>query len=115
VTPPNAVNVTGSAVMTEADLQSQPLDITVELVVVADYELSQVFDGNYERILEYYIPFMWDINMKYKTLPSTRISLQLNGIVVIAVRFKFQDVTLMLECMSNVQKFTAESSRSAFC
>jgi len=60
------------------------IDATVEFVIVADKEFCDVFSHDYQRILEYFIVMMWDVNLRYKTLPRARISWQLNGIVAIA-------------------------------
>jgi len=55
------------------------------MVIVCDKEFGDIFGHNNQRILEYFTVYMWDVNMRYKTLPSNNISFRINGIVVISV------------------------------
>jgi len=59
----------------------------VELVLVCDKELSELFDYDEKKLLDYFTIALWDMNLRYKTLPSVDISIRLNGIVIISVRY----------------------------
>jgi len=65
--------------------QASSVKNIVELVIVCDKELSELFNYDEKKLLDYYTIALWDINLRYKTLPSVDISIRLNGIVVISV------------------------------
>ena len=60
-------------------------DVVVELVIVCDKALSDVFGQDRQRILNYWTVFLWDVNMRYKTLRTDSVSFRLNGLVMISV------------------------------
>ncbi|XP_037033578.1 A disintegrin and metalloproteinase with thrombospondin motifs 9-like [Bradysia coprophila] len=53
----------------------------VELVIVTDKEFGDIFQQDYFKILNYLTAFLWDVNMRYKTLLNTDISFRLNGLL----------------------------------
>jgi len=55
---------------------------------VCDKEFGDIFGQNNQKILNYFTVYMWDVNMRYKSLPSDNISFRINGIVLISVRFR---------------------------
>jgi len=63
----------------------ESVDAVVETVIVCDKEFGDVFGHNNQKILEYLTVYMWDVNMRYKTLPSVNISFRITGIIVISV------------------------------
>ncbi|ODN06442.1 Venom metalloproteinase 3 [Orchesella cincta] len=60
------------------------VDAIVELLVVCDKEFGDVFQHDRAKILEYFTVYFWDVNLRYKTLPSNNISFRVTGIVVIS-------------------------------
>ncbi|CAL8143695.1 unnamed protein product [Orchesella dallaii] len=64
--------------------QINGVDAVVELLVVCDKEFGDVFQHNRVRILDYLTVYFWDVNLRYKTLPSNNISFRVTGVVVIA-------------------------------
>ncbi|ODN06444.1 A disintegrin and metalloproteinase with thrombospondin motifs 13 [Orchesella cincta] len=60
------------------------VNAVVEVVVVCDKEWGDVFQHDRKKILDYWTLYFWDINLRFKTLPSNSISFRVNGIVVIS-------------------------------
>lgn len=58
----------------------------VEVLVVIDKELGDVFQGNYGKIVDYLSIYFWDINTRYKSLWSVDISFRFSEVLVIRVR-----------------------------
>jgi hypothetical protein len=56
----------------------------VELVIVCDKEFSDAFGQDKKRVLDYLTVYMWDFNLRYKSLPSNSISFRVSGIVMIS-------------------------------
>jgi len=75
-------NISSNGTMMSA---AESVDAVVEMVIVCDKEFGDIFGHNNQKILEYLTVYMWDVNMRYKTLPSVNLSFRITGIVVISV------------------------------
>lgn len=51
-----------------------------------DKELGDLFQQNYQKIVDYLTVYFWDVNMRYKTLWSVDLSIRVNGILIMDVR-----------------------------
>ncbi|XP_021953584.1 uncharacterized protein LOC110850459 [Folsomia candida] len=54
----------------------------IEIVIVVDKEFGDLFSHNYQRIVDYLTVYFWDVNIRYKTLPSLDISFRVNGLLI---------------------------------
>ncbi|ODM87830.1 Venom metalloproteinase 3 [Orchesella cincta] len=52
--------------------------------MVCDKEFGDVFQHDRVKILDYLTVYFWDINLRYKTLPSINLSFRVTGVVVIS-------------------------------
>jgi hypothetical protein len=57
----------------------------VEIVLVVDKDLGDVFRQNYNAVVDYLAVYFADVNMRYKTLPSVDISFQVNAVLIMKV------------------------------
>lgn len=57
----------------------------IEIVIVVDKEFGDLFSHNYQRIVDYLTVYFWDVNIRYKTLPSLDISFRVNGLLIMEV------------------------------
>lgn len=57
----------------------------IEVVIVVDKEFGDLFSSNYQRIVDYLTVYFWDLNIRYKTLPSVDISFRVNGLLIMDV------------------------------
>jgi len=69
---------------------AEAVDAVVEMVIVCDKEFGDVFGHDNQKILEYLTVYMWDVNMRYKTLPSVNLSFRITGIIIISVSTSFE-------------------------
>lgn len=58
----------------------------IELVIVVDKEFGDVFQQNYQKVVNYLTVYFWDVNIRYKTLWSVDLSIRVNGLLIMAVR-----------------------------
>lgn len=58
----------------------------IELAIVVDKEFGDIFQQNYQKIINYLTIYFWDVNMRYKTLWSVDISIRVNALLIMAVR-----------------------------
>lgn len=58
----------------------------IELLIVVDKEFGDLFQQNYQSIVDYFTVYFWDVNMRYKTLWSVDISIRVNGLLIMKVR-----------------------------
>lgn len=56
----------------------------VELLIVCDREWGDLFNHDRKQILEYWTTFMWDVNLRYKTMPNVEISFIVVDVLVMA-------------------------------
>ncbi|XP_035711815.1 uncharacterized protein LOC118437124 [Folsomia candida] len=54
----------------------------IEAVIVVDKDFGDLFSHNYQRIVDYLTVYFWDVNMRFKTLPSADISIRVNGLLI---------------------------------
>ncbi|CAL8143682.1 unnamed protein product [Orchesella dallaii] len=64
--------------------QGGPVNAVVEVVLVLDKEFGDIFHHDRRRILDYFTVYFWDVNLRYKTLPSNNVSFRITGIVIIS-------------------------------
>lgn len=57
----------------------------IELVIVVDKEFGDVFQQNYQRVVDYLTIYFWDVNIRYKTLWSVDLSIRVNGLLIMDV------------------------------
>ncbi|ODN06439.1 Venom metalloproteinase 3 [Orchesella cincta] len=67
-----------------ASKQGGSVNAVVEVVLVLDKEFGDIFQHDRRRILDYFTVYFWDINLRYKTLPSNSVSFRITGIIVIS-------------------------------
>lgn len=60
-------------------------NVVVEVAIVCDKEFGDLFHHNRQKILEYWTVFHWDVNMFYKTLPSSNVSFKITSVTLINV------------------------------
>lgn len=60
----------------------------IEIVVVVDKEFADLFQQDFQKIIEYLTIYFWDINMRYKTIWSIDISIRINGVLIMEVKFE---------------------------
>lgn len=58
----------------------------IELVIVVDKEFGDVFQQNYQKVVDYLTIYFWDVNIRYKSLWSVDLSFRVNGLLIMAVR-----------------------------
>lgn len=58
----------------------------IEVVIVVDKEFGDVFQQNYQKVVDYLTVYFWDVNMRYKSLWSVDISIRVNGLLIMSVR-----------------------------
>ncbi len=57
----------------------------VELVIVVDKDFGDKFNQDYYAVVDYLTIYFWDVNMRYKTLPSVDVSFRVNGLLIMEV------------------------------
>lgn len=62
--------------------------LVVETLVVVDKEFADVFQHDRKQIIDYLTTYFWDVNMRFKTLPSVNLSFRVTGVMIISVRFR---------------------------
>ncbi|ODM92024.1 Venom metalloproteinase 3, partial [Orchesella cincta] len=62
--------------------ESGPFNAVVEILVVIDKELGDVFQQDRKKILDYLTVYFWDVNLRFSTLTSNNISVRITGVVV---------------------------------
>lgn len=58
----------------------------IELVIVVDKDFGDMFQQNYQKIVDYLTIYFWDVNMRYKSLWSVDLSIRVNGLLIMAVK-----------------------------
>lgn len=58
--------------------------LVVEVLVVCDKEFSDIFNQDRNKIVDYLTMYFWDVNVRYRTLPSVDISFRVTGVVLIS-------------------------------
>ncbi len=58
----------------------------IEIVIVVDKDFGDLFQQNYQKVVDYLTIYFWDVNIRYKTLWSVDISIRVNGLLIMAVR-----------------------------
>ncbi|XP_037042773.1 uncharacterized protein LOC119079069 [Bradysia coprophila] len=56
----------------------------IEVVIVVDKAFGDVFQQNYQRVVDYLTIYFWDVNIRYKTLWSVDLSFRVNGLLIMA-------------------------------
>lgn len=55
---------------------------TVELAIVCDLDFVKLFKS-YQEIVKYWEIYYWDVAMKFKSLPSSDVSIHVTGLVLV--------------------------------
>lgn len=58
----------------------------IEVVIVVDKEFGDLFQQNYQQIVNYLTIYFWDVNMRFKSLWSVDISIRVNALLIMSVR-----------------------------
>lgn len=61
----------------------------IELAIVVDKDLGDLFYQDYQKIVDYLTIYFWDVNIRYKSLWSVDNSIQVNALLIMAVSTKF--------------------------
>ncbi|ODN06445.1 A disintegrin and metalloproteinase with thrombospondin motifs 17 [Orchesella cincta] len=69
--------------------QEEAVNAVVEVVIICDKEFGDAFQHDRVKILDYLTVYFWDINLRFKTLPSSNISFRVTGVVIISVLVLF--------------------------
>lgn len=57
----------------------------IETMVVVDRDFANLFQQDYQKIVNYLTSYFWDVNMRFKSLWSVDISIRINGLIVMTV------------------------------
>ncbi|ODM87998.1 Venom metalloproteinase antarease-like [Orchesella cincta] len=76
--------VNGKSPIKQSSPNAAANDAVAEILVVCDKEFGDVFQHDRVKILDYLTVYFWDVNLRYKTLPSINLTFRVTGVVVIS-------------------------------